>query len=341
MAYRFNPPPNWPIQEPGWTPPEGWQPDPAWGPAPHDWNFWLDDDGSAAADAPGIEGPGGADIAAAGSAGSLAPSAGLPAAAPAAPSSYDYGSSEPRPAGGAAATQEYSGSAPEYSAPSAPASYSASGPGNGQEPPKGCVARFWWLGCIILAVLALIVGGIGLVTVMLLNNGSSTESDPTPSAGTPTASPTADPSGSSAPTAAAPADGSATRDIYNYRGKGKVTITTEWISNDNLPASSYDGTIEPATSGQYLAVTATVEATEGEVFFNPYEIEVKTPYGGLLDLSSNSYSQADGGLGGTVDYLQPGTTATMRVLYDVPVNGGLVVQWDGDDSGQTWEVPVP
>ena len=41
MAYRFNPPPNWQIEDPDWTPPPGWQPDPAWGPAPDGWNFWI------------------------------------------------------------------------------------------------------------------------------------------------------------------------------------------------------------------------------------------------------------------------------------------------------------
>ena len=50
MAYRFNPPPNWPIDDPSWTPPPGWQPDPSWGPAPEGWNFWI-----AAEDAPAAE----------------------------------------------------------------------------------------------------------------------------------------------------------------------------------------------------------------------------------------------------------------------------------------------
>ncbi|MGP9601962.1 hypothetical protein ACT3SY_03955 [Brachybacterium sp. AOP42-E1-35] len=41
MAYRFNPPPNWPIDDANWSPPPGWQPDPSWGPAPDGWNFWT------------------------------------------------------------------------------------------------------------------------------------------------------------------------------------------------------------------------------------------------------------------------------------------------------------
>ena len=49
MSYRFNPPPNWHIEETNWTPPPGWQPDPAWGPAPEGWNFWIEDTGDAPA----------------------------------------------------------------------------------------------------------------------------------------------------------------------------------------------------------------------------------------------------------------------------------------------------
>jgi hypothetical protein len=56
MPYRFNPPPNWPIDDPDWTPPPGWQPDPAWGPVPEGWNFWVDaEQASAPASAPEAE----------------------------------------------------------------------------------------------------------------------------------------------------------------------------------------------------------------------------------------------------------------------------------------------
>ena len=43
MAYRFNPPANWPPAPAGWVPPAAWQPDPAWGPVPDGWNLWVDD----------------------------------------------------------------------------------------------------------------------------------------------------------------------------------------------------------------------------------------------------------------------------------------------------------
>ena len=52
MAYRFNPPPNWPIEDADWTPPPGWQPDPSWGPAPDGWNFWVQAD-----EAPAVQEP--------------------------------------------------------------------------------------------------------------------------------------------------------------------------------------------------------------------------------------------------------------------------------------------
>lgn len=43
MAYRFNPPPQWPPVPEGWQPPPNWQPDPAWGSAPADWNYWVEE----------------------------------------------------------------------------------------------------------------------------------------------------------------------------------------------------------------------------------------------------------------------------------------------------------
>src|SRR5699024_2147477 len=58
MAYRFNPPPNWPIDDPAWSPPPGWQPDPSWGPAPEGWNFWVHADAPAESAAPEPTEPG-------------------------------------------------------------------------------------------------------------------------------------------------------------------------------------------------------------------------------------------------------------------------------------------
>lgn len=45
MAYRFNPPPNWPQPPDGFVPAPGWQPDPSWPPAPPGWQLWIGDEG--------------------------------------------------------------------------------------------------------------------------------------------------------------------------------------------------------------------------------------------------------------------------------------------------------
>src|SRR5690349_5122027 len=43
MAYRFNPPPNWPPPPPGWVPASGWQPPPDWPVPPPGWPLWVED----------------------------------------------------------------------------------------------------------------------------------------------------------------------------------------------------------------------------------------------------------------------------------------------------------
>ncbi|NJP16030.1 DUF4041 domain-containing protein [Streptomyces thermoviolaceus subsp. thermoviolaceus] len=40
-AYRFNPPPGWPVPPPGWVPPPDWRPDPSWPPMPAGWQLWV------------------------------------------------------------------------------------------------------------------------------------------------------------------------------------------------------------------------------------------------------------------------------------------------------------
>lgn len=44
MGSRFNPPPNWPLQE-GFSPPPGWRPEPTWGEPPFGWQLWVEDAG--------------------------------------------------------------------------------------------------------------------------------------------------------------------------------------------------------------------------------------------------------------------------------------------------------
>lgn len=40
-AYRFNPPPGWPVPPLGWVPPPDWVPDPSWPPPPDGWQLWV------------------------------------------------------------------------------------------------------------------------------------------------------------------------------------------------------------------------------------------------------------------------------------------------------------
>ncbi|MGW3115924.1 DUF4041 domain-containing protein [Streptomyces sp. NPDC001107] len=40
-AYRFNPPPGWPVPPAGWMPPPDWRPDPSWPPLPAGWQLWV------------------------------------------------------------------------------------------------------------------------------------------------------------------------------------------------------------------------------------------------------------------------------------------------------------
>jgi hypothetical protein len=93
MSWKFNPPPGWPAQPPGWQPPPGWAPDPSWPPPPPGWQFWL----PATEEAP--PGPA-AGTPAAGGPAAGSPVAGSPAAAgsPVAPASPPAPEPAPAPA---------------------------------------------------------------------------------------------------------------------------------------------------------------------------------------------------------------------------------------------------
>jgi hypothetical protein len=57
-SVRFNPPPNWPAPQPGWTPPPGWVPDPSWPPPPEGWLLWTEHSATADAASGAGMGPG-------------------------------------------------------------------------------------------------------------------------------------------------------------------------------------------------------------------------------------------------------------------------------------------
>lgn len=380
MAYRFNPPPNWPINEPGWTPPAGWQPDPEWGPAPEGWDFWVDDEVQSAetqvTPTPGSS-PAHADEGQ--DASPLAPEANAPApASPYSSDDYGYGNTgdnavESAPGHSAGNEQTFAPehSAPEYekmtSAPSAPSWQSAdnSVPAASDSGDKGFLARFWWIGCIIFIILGLIIAAIALIASMLFGNdgepgasGSETPSatatsnapKPSPSQSTTPAASQPTPSASSASSSASqgnatnvlpgptPGANAETKEVTTFEGKGKLTMSTQWVSNDEI--KKYGEHITPSKSGQYLMVVAKLEVTEGQVFFNPLEPVVTTPYGGTLDYSTDTYSLTNSGHETSISDVPAGTTASMAVIYDVKKVDGLTLTWSGDETGQSWKIPA-
>lgn len=358
MAYRFNPPPNWPITEPGWKPPAGWQPDPAWGPAPEGWEFWVDDSQSQPTQ-PSPE----------------APEATVPqpgsSPAPSSPYSADH--------------YAYSGSGSADSGRLAPSTselptWQNTGGSTAfpEQPHKSILARFWWIGCIVLILLALLIAAIALIGAVLFNRDTGGEaqptsptpsttatassSDPSPSATQSTQpSPSNSPSPSDSPSASPTPSPSAqsttasgsgtvlpgpelgpnpvTHEITTYQGKAKLTISMEWIPNDQVEAILGD-TVQPAGNGQYLKVVSRLEVTDGEVFNNPTQPVITTPYGGVIEYSSEVFGMDNTGLDHNVIYVPAGTTSSMLTLYDVKKVDGLVLTWAGDDSGQKWTIPV-
>lgn len=521
MAYRFNPPPNWPVGEPGWTPPPGWQPDPTWGPAPEGWTFWTDE-----ADAPQADAPAAAETAdpargaddltvlrddrrdddslapatdATGTGASLGdasdgdPSFGeAPAAesadpgassldASAAPSfesdrvsAVDPGADPGRPVGddggtdtssapetieasrpdldsdlrtdapyesatpaasegtaGPAATAEpasvdagaygaaatagsgqgdggygqseshvdqgagygtsgsgygqsangvdqgvgYGQASPGYGAstgddgrtaygssqpspasfgsPSEPGSWQAApgGPSDPQAPRKSFLARFWWLGCIILALLALIIALVGFFLVRSLGadgpepsaDGTTTtssaassepsSSDPATSdpatsdpAAEPVAQPTIDPAAPEQP-------------VVGNNGKGAAQVQMQWMTADQLP-SEYGGTLDPGENPEYLVVTAKVRADEGTLDINPFQFAVMTPYGGSIEPATPTFGLADNGIDTATSEIPTGQEHTIRMVYDLPKNPGLRLEYDPRGEKASWDVPV-
>lgn len=385
MAYRFNPPPNWPITEPGWKPPAGWQPDPEWGPAPEGWEFWVDDSQSQTTEATQVT-----------QAEPSAPEAPQPPTQvqSSAPASEAPNLAQAPEAPSAADSYAYSGTGSSNLAQSAPSatelpSWQANGSSTAfpEQPQKGILARFWWVGCIILIVLALLIAAIALIGSFFFSrddggeaqpadpaptqSASASASDPSPSASDPTTdpgstdspSPSASPSSSdsssvsptpseSASSASPNAGGNGTvlpgpklgpnpvsHEITTYRGKAKLTISMEWIPNDQVEAKLGDN-VQPAGNGQYLKVVSQLEVTDGEVFNNPTEPVITTPYGGVIDYSSEVFGMSNTGLDHQVNYVPAGTTSSMLTLYDVKKVDGLVLKWAGDDSGQKWTIPV-
>ncbi|HIY24544.1 MAG TPA: hypothetical protein H9837_09625 [Candidatus Brachybacterium merdigallinarum] len=222
-------------------------------------------------------------------------------------------------------------------------------------PKKGVVQRFWWLGCLGLLLVALLVaaviGGVVLVTRggdEPTGDGETTATSPEPS-DEPTEDPTEEPSEEPTdddetvtPTALPVIDEAAavTQDVVGPDGVGSMAIQMAWVPGEDMP-STYGGTIEPAEHGEYLVVTAQITVTEGTMTMGPYDFEVVTPYGGAVDYSSETYGLEVSGL----DFDAPnefsaGETYTIQLLFDFQRAGGNVLNYETWTDTYSWDVPT-
>lgn len=235
--------------------------------------------------------------------------------------------------------------------------------GNGpQGPKKGIVARFWWVGCIVLFLVVALIIGIG--AVILLNTGGDTEgrqTDPattssspeegtTASGGTPTeSSPTEEETteeGTLSPVTPTIDPNALTQPFVSRDGKGSFQVELKWVPSDQIPSAYRDGqSIEAPDSGipEYLVAVVHVKVDEGELSANPNSFNVLTPYGGEIGYSSRTYSIKDGG---TIDNergftFTAGDDYTYMMVYDLPRNPGLKFRY-ADYSGNSldWDVPA-
>lgn len=270
-----------------------------------------------------------------------------------------YGASAPEPGYGTDApsygSPAYGQASPAaFGSPAEQGSWQAAGPsGIAQDKPqKGFLARFWWLGCIILAIVALVLATVGFFVIRGLSGGgddqptdgqssastasassgpastdpATTDPATTDPAATPVAQPVIDPAAQEQP-------------IASSQGTGAAQVQMQWMTADQLP-SQYGGTIDPGTNPEYLVVTAKVRVDEGKFSINPFNFAVVTPYGGAIDPATETFGLADSGIDSGSSDVLAGQEHTIRMVYDVQKNPGLKLQYDTYDNQYTWDVPV-
>lgn len=224
---------------------------------------------------------------------------------------------------------------------------------------KGLVARFWWVGCIVLFLIAaLIAGVIGAVVLLGRGGGDDPAPDPTTSEQpssedptddpTPSDDPTEDPTPSEDPTPASTPTNLPTVDpnaesvaVASSSGKGTIKVDMKFMKPADLP-SEYGGTVDPSplAGGDYLAMTAELTVEEGEMDFGSYHFEVTTPYGGKISPASASYGLKDAGVGlDAPDSFKAGDTYSVRVLFEVEKAGGMQLVYNTFANEYTWPVP--
>ncbi|WP_193104528.1 hypothetical protein [Brachybacterium sp. FME24] len=258
-----------------------------------------------------------------------------------------YGQQSPAPGYG-------QGSASDYPAPPGYGQDSANGwtatTAPGEAPKKGVIARFWWVGCIVLFLVgALVIAVIGGILLFGGNDetaggeGQTTtqeesadeeettqEEEATEGAESPdptTALPTIDPSAEA-------------KDVIGENGAGTVAVHMAWVPAEELP-SMYGGTVEPSPNGEYLVMTAEMTVTEGQMDFPSFYFEVMTPYGGAVEDATETYALADSGLDYDSSYeFTKGESYTITKLFAPKRAAGMTLQYDNYVDVYTWDVPA-
>ncbi|MCT1997873.1 hypothetical protein M3C58_06640 [Brachybacterium muris] len=225
-------------------------------------------------------------------------------------------------------------------------------------PKKGVVARFWWVGCLVLLLVGLLIAVLAGGLLLLNRDGEEppTGGGTTTSASVDPTDPTDDPTTSPEPTTEEPTTDEPTDDavtpsvlptvdpaaapveVVSYEGRGTVQVSMEWLPAEQLP-SEYGGTVEPAEHGEYLVVTAKISVTEGQMFFSNAQFNVVTPYGGELGTDLESYSLKDSGIGieAPTD-IKAGEEYSIRMLFAPKRAGGMHLEYDTFTDQYTWDI---
>ncbi len=284
--------------------------------------------------------------------GQASPAAGYGQASPAA--GYGQGS----PAGyGQGSASDYPAANYGQGSPSGAGWTASTQPG--EAPKKGLLQRFWWVGCIIAALLVLALIAVGGIVLLSRGGGDDTaggggqtsqeQTTEAPTEEDPTAEPTEeDPTEEPAdetptPTDLATIDPSAQAvDIVGLDGTGTIAVHMAYVPGSELVDSWDGGPMEDGEFGDYLVLTAKLTVTEGTFEgLNPFQFTIKTPYGGEVTPSSNSYSLQGSGLDFTpANGFQAGDEYTIKVLYEVQRAGGNTLNFTTYVDDYSWEVPA-
>lgn len=253
------------------------------------------------------------------------------------------GTSQPTGAAGPAAWQSAQAPAPSGANGQA---YNASAGAHAPQK-KGVLARFWWLGCLILALLliiALIIGGL-----MWWNRDDDTKAAGATSSAVTTESPsggrTGSPTASGTLSSQTPSIDPKARTIplTLQDGKGSLQVQMAWVKPGDLKGTSGSAIEAPTKGPLYLQAVVHVKVTEGTMSLNPPQFAVVTPYGGEIEPATATFGLASGGVVGNSrgDKFSAGEEYTIAILYDVPRHSGLKLRYTAYDQNHAdWDVPA-